>query len=203
MKQNELKTFIANTLNNSILKLTLLIFLFFCVENSAFPQRTSDISTFIYELPKPNKKYKYYLTSEKFKKRYPNFISLSTSVTFIQKDVFKYSLTQNYISYKYITLFSDGRFFMSFSYNNSPTKKELCDYEYGKFGYYALFDNCLLMEYYYNREYGLVITTNKFNGNRIDILGYSYGLGRTWSDLRKVKDKYVYDPFLRCENKCE
>lgn len=77
--------------------------------------------------------------------------------------------------YTYLRFFEDGRVFFSFSYMSNPTKEELNDFSYGKFGRYIIQkDSIITIELYQDRYTGIEFLHAKKTENGIQF--FSHGV---------------------------
>jgi hypothetical protein len=75
---------------------------------------------------------------------------------FIEEEWENYEVVKRSNSYTFMRFFNDGRVFISFAYLSYPSVKEFNDLSYGKYGRYLLKDGEIIIEFYQNRQYGVM-----------------------------------------------
>jgi len=106
----------------------------------------------------PRKEVKYKLAKMPFELSDTSFVSIN-AVYILQlhetewKD---YKRVDSTTSYTYMRFFNDGRVYISFAYLSYPTAEEFNDLSYGKYGRYVVKDGKITVEFYMNRQYGVM-----------------------------------------------
>ena len=93
--------------------------------------------------------------------------------------------------YTYMRFFNDGRVFVSFTYLSYPSKKELSDFSYGKYGRYIVDNEKIKVELYMDRQDGIMYMFARHVSDGIQFYKTSgRGIGQIIKVTRTTDDGY-------------
>jgi hypothetical protein len=121
--------------------------------NNSYGQRVFSDETLKNYLPKKEKRFT--LSKKPFVLKDTNVVSLnaiySRKLTEVDNNVI-----ESVELYNFIKFFPDGRVFFSFPYISFPTRKEIDDFTYGKFGRYVVNGEKIKIEFFMNKQDGIM-----------------------------------------------
>jgi hypothetical protein len=135
---------------------TLFIISFVISVHYCFAQRAFTDEQLKKELPKKEIKYK--LSKQAFTLNDTSIVSSNAVYVLMLEEVERknYEVVKRSNSYTFMRFFNDGRVFISFAYLSYPSAEEFNDLSYGKYGRYILKDGEIIIEFYQNRQYGVM-----------------------------------------------
>lgn len=135
---------------------TLFIISFVISVHYCFAQRAFTDEQLKKELPKKEIKYK--LSKQAFTLNDTSIVSSNAVYVLMLEEVERknYEVVKRSNSYTFMRFFNDGRVFISFAYLSYPSVEEFNDLSYGKYGRYILKDGEIIIEFYQNRQYGVM-----------------------------------------------
>lgn len=106
----------------------------------------------------PKKEVKYKLSKQAFALSDTSIVSINAVyvLTFEEVERKNYEVVKRSNSYTFMRFFNDGRVFISFAYLSYPSIEEFNDLSYGKYGRYIAENGEITIEFYMNKQYGVM-----------------------------------------------